>query len=259
MKAYIFACNIETMGECLARNLFGDNKQTYVSDISPGDFCYLYNYDTKEIFGLWKAITICGCHEKDAWGGKYRFQARVELVSKTLQALPFNSVKGILWVGNQITWKLYGDKAQNLLQYFASEYAGKLKTGIKLTSIEADYRLKYPADFICEDGHRVRSLSEQTIDNWLFRHKIIHAYEPVVPIPEQLIPDFMVHTEDGGSVYIEFWGMIDDPLYKERMSKKCQVYAQRNFPLIELRPEDLRNLDFEFQKKLLKKNVAFWR
>jgi hypothetical protein len=259
MKAYIFACNNDTMPECIIRKLFGDNKPKYVSDISPGDFCYLYNYDNKILYGIWKATSKCGCHEKDAWGGRYRFQARVELVSKTLQELPFYSVKWLLMINNQITWKLYGNKAQNLLQYFASEYAEKLLVGIKLTKLEDDYRLKYPAQYVCEDGHRVRSLSEQAIDNWLFRHKIIHAYEPVVPIPEQLIPDFMVHTEDGGCVYIEFWGMIEDPIYKDRMNKKCQVYAQKNFPLIELRQEDLKNLDFEFMKKLAKKNVAVWK
>lgn len=258
MKAYIFACNNETLGECQARNLFGVEKP-YVSDISPGDFCYLYNYDTKELYGLWKATSSCGWHEKGAWRGKFRKQVKVQLVSKTLQAPPFNSVKWILTVENNIIWKLSGDRAQNLLQYFASEYAGKLRTGIQVKGIESDYRLKYPANFICEDGHRVRSLSEQTIDNWLFRHKTIHAYESVVPIPEQIIPDFMVHTENGEFVHIEFWGMLDDPLYKERMGKKFQVYANRNFQLIELRPEDLRNIDFEFPKKLAKKNVAVWR
>jgi hypothetical protein len=53
--------------------------------------------------------------------------------------------------------------------------------------------------------------------------------------------------------------MIDDPFYKERMGKKFQVYANRNFHLIELRPEDLKNIDFEFSKKLAKKTVAVWR
>jgi len=104
-------------------------------------------------------------------------------------------------------------------------------------------------------GHRVRSLSEQAIDNWLYRHKIHHAYEPVIPIPEQLIPDFMVNKSTGECVYIEFWGMLDDPIYRERMNKKSQVYANRHFPLIEIRPSDLKNLDFMLWKKLEKKGV----
>jgi hypothetical protein len=101
----------------------------------------------------------------------------------------------------------------------------------------------------------VRSLSEQAIDNWLFRHGLPHAYEPVVPIPEQLIPDFLVKDSGGKSVYIEFWGRPDDESYKSRMYRKSQIYADRNFPLIELRPPDLQNLEFILPKKLRQKNV----
>jgi hypothetical protein len=258
MKAYIFACNDETMGECLARNLFGvaDN---YVSDISPGDYCYLYNYSSKMLYGLWKATSRSGWLARDAWRGKYRFQVRVELVSKTLNAVPLFSVKRLIQIGGNYTWKLYGDKAQNLIQYFASKYSEEVLFGVQLKKIEEDYRLRYPAKFICEDGHRVRSLSEKTIDDWLFRNRIPHAYEPVVPVPEQLIPDFMVNTENGDCVYIEFWGMLDDPIYMERRKQKIEVYARHHFPLIELRLDDLQNLNFIFPRKLEKKNVAFWK
>ena len=127
--------------------------------------------------------------------------------------------------------------------------------GLQLKPLEEDYRQKFPPQYICDDGHRVRSLSEQAIDNWLYRHKIHHAYEPVIPIPEQLIPDFMVNKSTGECVYIEFWGMLDDPIYRERMNKKSQVYANRHFPLIEIRPSDLKNLDFMLWKKLEKKGV----
>lgn len=243
------------MGECISRNLFGVSRP-YVSDISIGDFCYLYNYDTQELYGLWKATSECGWHEHDAWGGRFNRQVRVKLVSITPQAIPINSVRYLIGIEGSSTWKLYGDRAQQLLQYFASEYAGMVDTGRELTRLEQDYRLKYPVNYICEDGHRVRSLSEKTIDDWLFRNKIIHRYEPVVPIPEGIIPDFEVSTKDGGSVYIEFWGMVDDPIYRERMNKKIEIYFQRLLPLIELRQEDLRNLDFVLRRKLVNKNVA---
>jgi hypothetical protein len=82
-----------------------------------------------------------------------------------------------------------------------------------------------------------------------------NTYEPVVPIPEQLIPDFMVKDSDGKFVYIEFWGMPDDPSYKARMYRKSQIYADRNFPLIELRLDDLQNLEHIFPQKLRQRNV----
>ena len=254
MKIYIFACNKNTMTDCLRLNLFGIAKP-YVSDIEIGDYCLLYNYDDRNLYGVWKATSRCGTHKPRAWGGKFKFQVWVELVSKTYTSIPFDKLKSILCVGNEITWKYYGYKAQVLLQHYASEYASKIQFGERLLTFEEDYRNKFPAKFRCEDGHKVRSQSEQTIDNWLFNHGINHAYEPVVSIPEQLIPDFMVPSKTGGSVYIEFWGMFDDPIYKNRMMKKSQIYAKYNMQLIELRPPDLQNFDFIFTKELKKKNV----
>lgn len=256
MRSYIFACNQETMGECLSRNLFGGGNPN-MSDISVGDFCYLYNYDDKFLYGVWKAITECAWHNKEAWEGKFKFQVRVQRISKSLQRVPLNRVQNLIQVRGKYSWKLYGDKAQNLIQYFAHQYDTEVKRGRKLNEIEQDYRDRYPAQFVCEDGHRVRSLSEQTIDNWLFRHGIPHAYEPVVPIPEQLIPDFMAKDLNGKFVYIEFWGMPDDPIYKNHMYKKSRIYADRNFPLIELTLPDLKNFDYIFPQKLRQKNVPF--
>jgi hypothetical protein len=256
MKSYIFACNFDTMSECLSRNLFGVAKPN-VSDISVGDFCYLYNYDDKFLYGVWKATTKCQWHEKDAWSGKFRFQARVHRISKSLQKVSLHRVRSLIQVNGQITWRLYGDKAQNLIQYFAHEYDQEVKIGEKLNDIERNYRDRFPPQFFCEDGHKVRSLSEQTIDNWLFRHGLPHGYEPVVCIPEQLIPDFMVKDMTGKTVYIEFWGMPDDSAYKARMNKKAQIYADRNFPLIELTLPDLKNLEFVLPQKFRQKGIPF--
>jgi len=254
MKAYIFACNYETMKECFSRSLFGVSK-SYVKDIKIGDYCYLYNYEVKLLYGVWKATSRCGWHEQEAWGGKYKYQARVERVSKSLHEVPLSSVANIIQVGGNFTWVLYGDKAENLIQYFAHQYDTKVQQGKNLNEIEEDYRKRYPKNYICEDGHQVRSLSEQTIDNWLYRHGVTHSYEPVISIPEELIPDFSVTDSDGKTVYIEFWGMPNDPSYKARMLKKTQIYLNRNFPLIELQLSDLQNLDYIFPKKLMRKNV----
>lgn len=146
-----------------------------------------------------------------------------------------------------------------LIEFFASKHSSITESGIKLNDLEQDYRNRYPAEFFCDDGHKVRSLSEQAIDNWLYKHGISHAYEPIIPIPEQLIPDFEIKNSSGNSVYLEFWGMIENPYYIERMYKKVQIYSNRNFPLIELRPEDLKSLDFILPKKLLKWNIQILR
>ena len=47
--------------------------------------------------------------------------------------------------------------------------------------------------------------------------------------------------------------MEDDPIYKEKMCRKLQIYINHCFPLIEIKPPDLKNLDFFVYKILNKK------
>jgi hypothetical protein len=142
MRIYIFACNNETMTDCIMLKLFGV-ADPYVRDIEIGDYCLLYNYSDKNIYGIWKALSLCGTHDPKAWKGKFKFQVRVERVSKNLNTIPIDRLKSLLFVGGRITWKYFGDKAQVLLDYYASGYAAKTGFGKALASFEEDYRKKH--------------------------------------------------------------------------------------------------------------------
>ncbi|MDZ4212516.1 MAG: hypothetical protein U1C59_12470, partial [Methylotenera sp.] len=102
------------------------------------------------------------------------------------------------------------------------------------------------------DGHWVRSKAEGLIDNWLYMLGIVHAYERLLPVEEELYCDFYVPA---GKVYIEFWGLENDPKYRERKEKKKQIYKKYGFNLIELNDEHIQNLDDYLPKMLLKFNV----
>ena len=102
------------------------------------------------------------------------------------------------------------------------------------------------------DGHQVRSRAEMLIDNWLYFSGIVHAYERLLPVEEELYCDFYVPA---GKVYIEFWGLENDPKYKERKEKKKEIYKKYGFNLIELNDEHIQNLDDFLPKMLLKFNV----
>ncbi len=102
------------------------------------------------------------------------------------------------------------------------------------------------------DGHWVRSKAEGLIDNWLYMSGIVHAYERLLPIEEELYCDFYVPA---GKVYIEYWGLENDPKYKQRKEKKKEIYKKYDFNLIELNDEHIKNLDDYLPKMLLKFNV----
>ncbi|MEK6760830.1 MAG: hypothetical protein AABX93_02815 [Nanoarchaeota archaeon] len=103
-----------------------------------------------------------------------------------------------------------------------------------------DFRTKFPATFITEDGHRVRSKAEQMIDNWLYHKGIVHAYERRVPIAEEVYCDFFIPL--GQKVYVEFWG-LDEEKYNKRKILKKQSYQKSKKNLIELNDKDIERLD----------------
>ena len=124
------------------------------------------------------------------------------------------------------------------------------------TSHSSDnFREKFPATLRTKDGHMVRSRAEVIIDNALYDYKLAHAYERKLPIEEDLYSDFFIPTEN---VYIEFWGMEDDPKYAERKKVKKEIYQKYDFKLIELNDSDISNLDDRLPKKLLKYGIKVY-
>ncbi len=115
-----------------------------------------------------------------------------------------------------------------------------------------DFRTKFEAKHRATDGHFVRSKAEMLIDNWLYMAEIVHAYERRLPIEEEVYCDFYIPT---GKVYIEFWGLENDPKYAERKKIKKAIYEKYNFKLIELTDEEVFNLDDILPKMLLKFGV----
>lgn len=117
-------------------------------------------------------------------------------------------------------------------------------------SKDYNFREKFPATHRATDGHMVRSRAEMLIDNWLYMAGIVHAYERMLPVEEDAYCDFYIPTE--GGVYIEFWGLENDPKYAKRKEIKKAIYKKHNFQLIELTDSDMVKLDDVLPKMLLK-------
>jgi hypothetical protein len=115
-----------------------------------------------------------------------------------------------------------------------------------------EFREKFPATNRTTDGHWVRSKSEMLIDNWLYMNGIAHAFERKLPIEEDVYCDFYIPE---GKVYIEYWGLEDEPKYVERKKVKLELYQKYHFNLIELTEDHVKNLDDHLPKMLLKFNV----
>jgi len=123
------------------------------------------------------------------------------------------------------------------------------------TSGSNNFREKFEAKHRTKDGHYVRSRAEVIIDDTLYDYGLVHAYEKKVPIEEDLYTDFYLPN---GKVYIEFWGMENDPKYLERKKIKLEIYKKYELKLIELDDNDILNLDDHLPKKLLKYGIKVY-
>jgi len=117
---------------------------------------------------------------------------------------------------------------------------------------DSNFREKFQAKHRATDGHFVRSKAEMLIDNWLYMEGIVHAYERKLPIEEEMYCDFYIPTS---KVYIEFWGLENEPKYIQRKRVKKAIYEKYNFKLIELTDKEVFNLDDVLPKMLLKFGV----
>jgi hypothetical protein len=118
-----------------------------------------------------------------------------------------------------------------------------------------NFREKFEAKLRTKDGHFVRSRAEVIIDDTLYDYGLVHAYEKKVPIEEELYTDFYLPKE---KVYIEFWGMENDPKYLERKKVKLEIYKKYDLKLIELDDNDIYNLDDHLPRKLLKYGIKVY-
>ena len=107
---------------------------------------------------------------------------------------------------------------------------------------EADFRLRWKAEYRCEDGHYVRSKNEAIVDNWLYSHGICHAYEKAVFDPDSgdtLCSDFFVPAMN---LYIEIWGMATQE-YAIRRERKVDLYRKLSCRLLEIHGDAVKNID----------------
>lgn len=262
---FIFHSKPSTYQECLERKLFGASPRmgSFVRYVCKNDIIFVVQVSKIRdkyhnfIEGPFKA-TSEGKENiiPEAWGGGFPWQVTVD-DSVSRNKIYYSDYKSFfeenglhlfddLFPPFRLTQTI-GDKLLDLLGIVLD--TTPVHANPTPISIESDFRKKYKANFLCADGHYVRSLSEKTIDDWLYHNNILHSYERKLPIMEPLYSDFYIKKAD---CYIEYWGMNDDPLYAKRKLVKKEIYMKYNYQLIELEFIHLSNLDDILPQTLLK-------
>jgi DNA polymerase III epsilon subunit-like protein len=89
-KGYVFECDDSTVTDCKQRSLFGARKDWPLS-VTPGNICFLYNINSHIIYGMWRAVQSGESLDATAFGGKFQYQCRVQLMLPRIAPLPRNS------------------------------------------------------------------------------------------------------------------------------------------------------------------------
>lgn len=118
-----------------------------------------------------------------------------------------------------------------------------------------NFREKFEAKHRTKDGHYVRSRAEVIVDDTLYDYGLVHSYEKKLPVEEDVYTDFYLPN---GKVYIEYWGLENDPKYMARKNQKLEIYKKYDLKLIELTDEDILNLDDHLPKKLLRFGIKVY-
>lgn len=159
----------------------------------------------------------------------------------------------VVWPKTILKNKILSIVIDSMIEDFAHEEES-LKESHTSNRIKT-FRKLNPGKYRTKDGHWVRSRAEIIIDDALYDYGLAHSYERRLPIEEEVYSDFYL---PGQSVYIEFWGLEDDPKYLERKKKKINLYKKYNLSLIELKDEHLVALDDYLPVFLLKFGIRVY-
>lgn len=114
----------------------------------------------------------------------------------------------------------------------------------------------------CKDGHIVKSKAEFMIDDYLYSHNIIHAYEKGLPYgateKEVLKPDFFLPNYLGKEkhVYIEYWGFNENNIqYTNTKKFKMDIYKKKHITLICVCEKDTHDIETSLDRKLNKEYI----
>jgi len=163
-----------------------------------------------------------------------------------------SKLKRCIWTMTELGERLYNsiDYYENYFNIDISKFLDNEEEIKK--EFKEDLNEKFPATFKAIDGHYVRSEAEQTIDNFLFRNGIIHAYEKRLPGDKCFYCDFYIPpiNKITQSIYIEYWGVENDETYLESRNTKLEIYKREQLQLIEITKNNLKNLKDYLTEKL---------
>jgi hypothetical protein len=122
--------------------------------------------------------------------------------------------------------------AEGYKSEFGSFLAALIEAGILP---EGSRKMVIGTMVLADDGHVCLSIAEKEIDDYLTAHPIAHDKE--VPYPaSRLRADWEVFDSSERRVFIEYFGLMNNPDYARKAGQKIELAGRHDIELIELYP-----------------------
>ena len=170
--------------------------------------------------------------------------------------IDFNNKSKCITCGRQTDGLLFCTNCYH--KYKNKELHFRITNCTNIELLDEDYESKIS----CKDGHIVKSKAEYMIDDYLYGHNIIHAYEKGLPYgateKEVLHPDFYLpnYLGEGKHVYIEYWGFNENNIqYTNSKKFKLDIYKKKHITLISVCEKDTYDIETSLDRKLNKEYI----
>eukprot|EP00250_Pteridium_aquilinum_P027533 c3515_g1_i1 orf=117-1184(+) len=158
----IFMCNSKTKGDCFHYKVLGlpVAKRDLVEQVVPGTFLFLFDFDVKELYGIYEASSHGGMNlEPKAFQGQGSYPAQVRFVIHR-ECLPLSedvfrdAIKENYYARNKFHFELTSDQVSKLIQLFCPVEPPRKRLHVTNTS-----------DAVQETESLRRGLLERAISN----------------------------------------------------------------------------------------------
>lgn len=244
------ACGASTTGYAFCRKCFKKYTEEEMLDMLNEDEVELFDdededYDEEEIEEVVE-------FKKD----KQPATPNCDLESNNVVVIDLNSKSKCITCGKQTDGLLFCTSCYH--KYKSKELLFRITNCTNVELLDESYESKIS----CKDGHIVKSKAEYMIDDYLYGHNIIHAYEKGLPYgateKEVLHPDFYLPHYLGKDkhVYIEYWGFNENNIqYTNTKKFKMDIYKKKGITLISVCEKDTYDIETSLDRKLNKEYI----
>ena len=263
---YVFLCSAKTRAEVFRKKLVGTSNDDWLrdfGDVDIGSLILVFDYDAQELIGPFRVVAVGKPVERGVWGGSFPAQARFELIGTNQKSVSAERVDATVPAfrrqgpTQQPRACFTGDEARRLLDLFdvpVKALPPPEPTAVPLVCAPtaAPAPPPEPRLYRTPQGFMVQSKAERAIADFFARNGIECHYERPIPPDARFKCDFYLPRDD---VYVEYWGKPDEPEYHRRMEEKKAAYRMAGLRLVEVYPEDERELESRLWRDLRKYGV----